>query len=96
MSAGTVPGGLGRRAAELAAASGTAALAAGTAQRRSVTGAAASGAVVGILGVLLVSALAYRYESLPALVAGAQHERWWLIAGASWMAAVWTWRDPAR
>lgn len=89
-------GDLARRGAELAAAAGLAAAAAGTADRRRLPSAAIGGAVAGLLGVLLVSAFAYRHDALPALVASPVHARWWLLAGAGWAVAAWSWRDPAR
>lgn len=87
---------LGLRAAELAATSGLAAATAGWAQRRSVTGPGAVGALVGVLGVLLVSALGARLDALPTLVDTPPHPRWWLVAAAAWATTAWTWRDPAR
>ena len=87
---------LGRRAAELAAVSGLAAAAAASAHRRSVPTPAHGGAVVGLVGVALISALAYRFHRLPALTDSPVHERWWWLAAAGWALAAWSWRDPAR
>lgn len=87
---------LGRRAAELAATSGLAAAAAGVAQRSDVPGAAPGGAVAGLLGVLLVSALAQRFHALPGIVDSPHHPRWWVVASVGWGLTAWTWRDPAR
>lgn len=87
---------VGRRAAELAAVSGVAASVAGAAHRRAISGAALAGALAGLLGTLLVSSLAFRFHSLPALRDGPQHARWWLVGVLGWSIAAWTWRDPAR
>ncbi|HEX4868542.1 MAG TPA: hypothetical protein VFV32_13090 [Acidimicrobiales bacterium] len=87
---------LGLRAAELAATSTLAAAAAGWAQRRAVAAPGATGALVGVLGVLLVSALGARVDRLPSLLDTPQHHRWWMVAAVASAAAAWTWRDPSR
>lgn len=87
---------LGRRAAELAAVSGLAVAVAAAGRRHNVPGAVHAGAAVAVLAVLLISALAYRVRGLPALVDDPEHERWLWAAAVGWLAAAWTWRDPAR
>lgn len=87
---------LGRRLAELVAASGLAAATAGTAQRRGVPGAAHGGAVTALIGVLLVAALAERFSELPSLMGDAHHERWWWVAIVGWAVGAWSSRDPMR
>ncbi len=87
---------LARRAAELGAVSGVAAAAAGAARRQEAAFAAHGGAVAGLLGILLVTALNYRFHALPALLDSPHHVRWWLIAATGWAVTAWTWRDPGR
>lgn len=87
---------LGRRLVELLAASGMAAAAAGSTQRRGVSGAAPGAAVTALVGMLLVASLAHRFSQLPTLMSGVHHERWWWVAIVGWAVAGWTWRDPMR
>lgn len=87
---------LGDRAAEAAAVAGIALATAGWAHRRQAAGAALAGALGGGLAVLLVTALAQRFDGIPALMATTQHGRWWYLAATAWAVAAWTWRDPAR
>jgi hypothetical protein len=89
-------GQLGRRAAELAAVSGLAIAGAAAARRRGVPGAVHGGAAVAVLTLLLISSLAYRIQSLPALVDDPEHERWLVVAAIGWLATAWSWRDPGR
>ena len=89
-------GDLGRRIAELAAVSGLAIASASAARRRGVPGAVHGGAAVAVLAVLLISSLAYRFHSLPALLDDPEHERWLLVAAVGWLATAWSWRDPGR
>lgn len=85
-----------RRAAELTAVSGLAAAASGLGDRRGVASSGPIGAVAGALVALVLSSLSYRFEGLPPLVEGAEHERWWVVAAAAWTVAAWTARDPMR
>lgn len=94
---GSVPAStLGERAAEAAAVAGIALAAAGWAHRREAVGAALAGALGGGLSVLLLTALAQRFDGLPALMTTRHHDRWWLVAAGAWVLAFRTWRDPAR
>lgn len=52
--------------------------------------------MVGLVGTVLTSTLAYRFHRLPMLTDSPVHERWWWLAAAGWAVASWTWRDPAR
>lgn len=54
------------------------------------------GLVLGLLGPLVVSALAWRVEGLPSLGTADHASRWWWVAAVGWTAAAWWSRDPAR
>jgi hypothetical protein len=79
------------RLAELAAVGGLSVAAGAAADRRvlSVT----SAAIVGPLCVLTISALEYRFPSLPALGTRGDTAAWGVIAAAGWLVALWESRD---
>lgn len=85
------------RLPELAAATSVA-LAVGLVGNRSGERApAAIGITAGVLGVIVIAALAMRWPTmLPRLAAGPMHVRWWAIAGAGALVAIWVGRDPGR
>jgi hypothetical protein len=58
--------------------------------------AGASGVAAGVLGPLLVAALAYRWPGeIPSFSGSPIHDRWWLIAGCAALVAAHASRDPA-
>lgn len=87
---------LSQRAAEIAATAGVALAIAGTAQREGTAQAVHLGAVAGPVGVLVMSAFAYRFQQLPAIITPLHHDRWWWVAAGAWAVVAWSWRDPAR
>lgn len=93
---GSVPG-WPERIPEAAAAAAVA-LAIGLVAVRHGERAAAPGAVAGgLLGVLVVAALAYRWPAiLPAFGPGSVHDRWWVVVAAGGLVALWACRDPGR
>ena len=85
------------RAREGVAAGGLAAATATWLTRR--TGERRPGSVAflaGLLGPLLVSALAFRVHGLPSVNSSQDAGRWWWLAAASWALALWWSRDQAR
>lgn len=88
---------LSQRAREGAAAAGLATAAATWLARRTGERRPGSfGLVLGLLGPLVVSALAWRVQGLPTLGTAQNGPRWWWVAAAAGAAAAWWSRDPAR
>jgi hypothetical protein len=54
-----------------------------------------AGTTTGVVLMLVITSLAMRYPWLPALGQPQNHARWWWVAGAAWVIAWWTARDPA-
>lgn len=80
-----------------AAAAASIALASGLIiRRRGDPLAGASGVAAGVLGPLVIAALAFRWSSvLPSFSASPVHDRWWLVAGGAALLATCASRDPA-
>lgn len=86
-----------QRAREGLAAAGLAVAAAASLARRTGERRPGSfGFVIGLLGPLVLSALALRVRGLPMLSSTSDASRWWWVAAAGWTAAAWWSRDPAR
>lgn len=80
----------------MAAAALAAAVSCGIARQTGERRPGSVGVFAGLLGTLLISALAFRVRGLPSVNAEVDAARWWWVTGAGWALALWWSRDPAR
>jgi len=79
------------------AAAGATALAVGLiAARRGERAAGAAAVMAGVLGPAMVAGLSFKLRQFPSFLAGSHHDRWWLLALAGLVVALYAGRDPAR